>query len=559
MAALAAGASLAAFPAGVAAQIGPQVRSFPSLAALRAGGADPASAEVALVESYWPGAGLGGGFFHYDAADVSSADDGGTVIVAGAARWKRVFSGALDVTWFGATGGGEAERDESPYFQAAMDAAFARRGGEVEVPASRGFYNFRNAVVCRDGVSLRGVGGKPRLRNTNRTLAQRVGLPGTIFLPGNFHPNFTQDRAAHAGVGARYYPTGPIADGAREVRLARPGDAARFLAGDKVYVASRTSISSGGFGVFDYAWLSTCAGADTASGVVRFEDPVDHALAAGLICRLADNPGRGGLPLFFWRDGGLFNLDLGNAGLPLPYVGVVSDQACQRCRFDDLTVRGSACGVINSQQDCHWARPTMIWSLSCLEMAQNSLRTRVEAPTMVFESAPGVEPQGLLMVHERSRWCAVDDAMMELGGVVVGPKDGQLMAIAGAAHCRILRPRASGAGWNGPIVYLGGPSTPSFAVEGNVIAFADIRLDRCLVWASLDGGGTAATAHNGIEFCLFEGTPSDPAEAMIAKDNVGPNFLRGNVFDTGGFVARGPNTGLSSEGEDHRLAKTARD
>lgn len=47
------------------------------------------------------------GFFYYDAADTTSADNGGTIIVSSnGKRWKRLFEGAVNVKWFGAKGDG---------------------------------------------------------------------------------------------------------------------------------------------------------------------------------------------------------------------------------------------------------------------------------------------------------------------------------------------------------------------------------------------------------------------------------------------------------------------
>ena len=46
------------------------------------------------------------GFFYYDPADTTSADNGGTIIVSGTKRWKRLYSGAVNVKWFGAKGNG---------------------------------------------------------------------------------------------------------------------------------------------------------------------------------------------------------------------------------------------------------------------------------------------------------------------------------------------------------------------------------------------------------------------------------------------------------------------
>lgn len=59
----------------------------------------------AMVGGYYAHGDGGGGQFYYDAG-ASDADNGGTVIAptAGSGRWKRIYSGAVNVLWFGAKG-----------------------------------------------------------------------------------------------------------------------------------------------------------------------------------------------------------------------------------------------------------------------------------------------------------------------------------------------------------------------------------------------------------------------------------------------------------------------
>src|SRR5688572_20836814 len=65
------------------------------------------------------------GVFFYDAKDVTSADNGATVIVSGSRRFKRNYSGPLDVRWFGMKGdyNGVAGTENSVAFKAAIAAA----------------------------------------------------------------------------------------------------------------------------------------------------------------------------------------------------------------------------------------------------------------------------------------------------------------------------------------------------------------------------------------------------------------------------------------------------
>lgn len=65
------------------------------------------------------------GLFYYDAQDRSSVDNGGTVIVNGTKRYKRMYSGAIDVRWFGmkADWNGSSGSDNTSAFIAAINAA----------------------------------------------------------------------------------------------------------------------------------------------------------------------------------------------------------------------------------------------------------------------------------------------------------------------------------------------------------------------------------------------------------------------------------------------------
>lgn len=94
----------------------------------------------------------GKGDWYYDATDVSSADNTGTILVAGTKRFKRIYAGALNPKWFGAKGDGVTDDI------AAFDLMIAANpvGGHVTIPA--GDFRISRTLVLPKGISLDGDG-----------------------------------------------------------------------------------------------------------------------------------------------------------------------------------------------------------------------------------------------------------------------------------------------------------------------------------------------------------------------------------------------------------------
>ncbi|RAV21110.1 hypothetical protein DQG23_13275 [Paenibacillus contaminans] len=100
------------------------------------------------------------GYFYYDASDTASADNTGTVIVSGSGmRFKRIYSGEVNVRWFGAKGDGVA--DDRAAIQAAIDSLkalhtnrTAEGGGVVYMPKGR--YRVTDTIYLDKFIKLRG-------------------------------------------------------------------------------------------------------------------------------------------------------------------------------------------------------------------------------------------------------------------------------------------------------------------------------------------------------------------------------------------------------------------
>lgn len=96
----------------------------------------------------------GGGDWYWDADDSSSPDNVGTVLGSGQGRWKRLFSGPLNVRWFGAKGDGIAD-DTAPINNSITYALGHAQSPAVYAPAGNYLVN---KVVIKTGLHLYGDG-----------------------------------------------------------------------------------------------------------------------------------------------------------------------------------------------------------------------------------------------------------------------------------------------------------------------------------------------------------------------------------------------------------------
>lgn len=127
----------------------PEISSY---ADLRAYAGELTAVYVRCVASIFDG---GAGVFRVDAADMTTADNGGTVLVdAVGRRWKREFSGVINVRWFGATGNGVTS--DSAAVQAAL--TFGGSVG-VRVYAPAGTYKLTSQLYLNSPVSSTGLIG----------------------------------------------------------------------------------------------------------------------------------------------------------------------------------------------------------------------------------------------------------------------------------------------------------------------------------------------------------------------------------------------------------------
>jgi hypothetical protein len=157
----------------------------------------------------------GGGPFHYDAFSTAT-DNSGTVIkptaVSGAGRWLRIYSGAINVKWFGAKGDGS--NDDTTAIQAAINALTIQAinsdeasAGVVHLPA--GTYKVSATLAWTGpGVTIRGDGMSTTKLKTNGSnygpvIEVNSGTAHTRFT--TFEDFFIDGNSRTSGTGIRLY------------------------------------------------------------------------------------------------------------------------------------------------------------------------------------------------------------------------------------------------------------------------------------------------------------------------------------------------------------------
>lgn len=150
----------------------------------------------------------GGGTFYYDPSDNTTADDSAlTLVTSDGQRLKRIYSGALDVRWFGAVGDGVT--DDTAAIQAAIDAAISSTGGYAAgttVWLPPGQYKITDTVTIADvnGLVVRGSGVATAVLWSGTWVAQTYAAAFSIESSQNCEiSDFTLQASTRGSVGFR--------------------------------------------------------------------------------------------------------------------------------------------------------------------------------------------------------------------------------------------------------------------------------------------------------------------------------------------------------------------
>lgn len=515
-----------------------QVPNYTTYANLRSTGSGVANGTVVFVQGASSIADGGQGFFESLGA-AGNSDDGGVYIVATSTVFKRLFNNEYNVQWWGC-GLGDGSTNCSNTFQACINAVSTSfGGGRIFIPNPTIYYAFTNALLLFSNIEL--YGDQPRLVQTNTTGGQTIGLPGVLFMPGNFHPGFTQNitqaNLAFSNSGSTYYSTGTITDGDYKVTLTTASQANNFSVNDQVLIVSNTYFYEG-FEVQDYGWLNVVTSTNTTSGVIGLRYQLDQTLPSGQISNLKNNLGRSA-NLFFSENVILNNLRIEN-NTSNAQLGWITDSATKNCKFKDLVVYSRVGAYGNMYQDTLWENCTFYFADTASEMSCLSLRTDIINCKFISYPVANIAQTGAHGIQECSRYINHINCLTEWGSH--SPNTGPpAIRFSHCSHSRMSGGAMRGIGWSGgDWLYIGGvvndtagttSNTTIFPIIDNVIENVKIDSSGSSVvsrWAHLDGSNTITTDANGIRNCRFSGTVGANGTAIWSTGNVGRNFFIGN-------------------------------
>lgn len=169
------------------------------------------SFSTAIAGGYWAIGDGGGGMFYWDTSS-SSGDNGvtskqpGTIIVptgSTSGRWVRIYSGPINVRWFGARGEVRTDDDDVDDEPAISKAILVASSNRAAVFIPRGIYRLHNPLVMSkvEGLRLHGEGKAA-------TFLEKVGVSADTIV---FKKEYKQSEVAHLSFRpADYDPNKPF-------------------------------------------------------------------------------------------------------------------------------------------------------------------------------------------------------------------------------------------------------------------------------------------------------------------------------------------------------------
>lgn len=335
------------------------------------------SRQVIEVLSYYNGLAQGGGTFWYDPNDSVTEDNGGSCIVTnGGKRWKRIINGAVDVLSFGAKPD-DISFDSAPHIQAALD------NHDAVSLYGRSYY-IGSPIYMPSSTVFDGMGGKL----TSIAPSTAGFMAGSIFAPGNYHPDFWEEVPKVAATTTL---------GSANITLADPNI---VNVGDIIRLSSTTGVLSAGFFVSEYLQMARVL--SKTGNVITIDGPVESQLT--LVAANANQPGylaRFNKPLFCCVDSIIQNIEIDT------WDYWTADSATYNVKFSNIW--GSAKAVAYGNTFCRslFEDIRIVFSGRVSELAFGSHDTNLVRITAIA-SPNGLSASVVFGWAESGRRCTID-------------------------------------------------------------------------------------------------------------------------------------------------------
>lgn len=460
-----------------------------------------------------PAPGVEGALYFATDARFMFYDDG--------TQWTGLTDHRFDMRLFGVVADGS---DEIGLAQAAVDACFAAAGGYVWVPwfdsmDNDGYIGVGSPLIMRPGVSLLGDPRSPLIRNIATT-----GGAGTqeCILPGNFHPDFTEDLT--------YYACGTVAPG-YSVTLTNAGNASHFSVGQQVFLASTTGFTPVTWFVPDYGFCNVVTG--ISGGTITFKYPIDVGFANGRLAPLGAALGRNGIPLFFWENAVCSDLTFATDNYTWS-----NDSATLNVEFNRIVTKSDNGLYGNTFQHTKWNQCRFFFNSIASEVSHNSLHMDANDCDLIYYSDGGAHEGAT--IHERSRHVHFNGGTMNLNAYGAG---GILLRTQDSQDCGYhdMDVSCASATFNSSVYRHDGSAQAAFPSFNNVAERCTFDLVAAGIFVDIFGLAMTENHGNGVQDCVFTGTNTGGAIRLV--DSVADNFVRRNQFAAGNALFTGTNVG----------------
>jgi hypothetical protein len=401
---------------------------------------------------------------------------------------------------FGARAIGEGF-DDGPAIQRAVDFASSNASRlTVRFPRVEAFYNVRRPVICRPGVSL--VGDNARIKNLN----EEGFLERSVFLPGNFHPDFTEK--------LDYFEVHPTGN-PRVLRLASARHAVDLQPGKQVFIASLEYDFTNEFKVPEYGWLNTVVA--QRGDRVHLDNGVDVEKDTYRMAILG-TPARDDIPLFYHADAEIRGFDIETTG------HWISDSAAYNVTISGNKVKSKTAIYGNTYQKCRWLDNVFQSRNGFSEQSHNSWNT-LASGNRFTRVAVDEEPFVGFSFQEFARGITIENSDVSVGRCT--GKRGPMVWFLNAAgvSVRDLRVSIESYGATTLVGFGRRDARATFRQAMNILSESSFDVGVCGRYVEANGFNSPHILNNRIEKCSFEGDRL-VAEGMRFVDNISPFEIR---------------------------------